>query len=83
MDKLVELGAVLGEAIAEVRRSKEVTQEELAGAVEISPRSLQRFEAGQDFPKYTTLFKIALALEVEPDIFIQPMWVSWKESTDT
>ena len=70
----------LGEAIASQRSAKGMTQEVLALEVGLSPRSIQRIEAGSEQPRYETLFRIALALDIEPNSFISPMWNSWCEN---
>ncbi len=74
-----EVCKALGEAIAKQRSAKNMTQEALASSVGLSPRSIQRIEAGTEQPRYEALFNIALALGTEPDSFILPMWNCWRE----
>jgi len=52
--------------IAEVRRERGVTQEELAARLGMAVRGLQRIEAGQNITLHT-LARIASALDVRPD----------------
>lgn len=79
---MTTLGKTLGRTIAKERASADMTQEVLASKIGISTRSLQSLEAGDDMPRYTTLFKIARALELEPEVFIRPMWMYWQEQYD-
>ncbi len=67
----------LGQTIAAARKKAGFTQERLAAKVNLNTRSLQRIEAGEDFPRYTTLFTIADALSITPDQLIMPMWDYW------
>lgn len=74
-----EVCKALGEAIAKQRSVQDMTQEVLASKVGLSPRSIQRIEAGSEQPRYETLFNIALSLDTKPDSFISPMWDCWCE----
>ena len=74
-----EVCKALGKAIAEQRSLMNITQEDLASKTGLNPRSIQRIEAGREQPRYETLFKIALALDSEPQNFIHPMWANWLE----
>jgi transcriptional regulator with XRE-family HTH domain len=55
--------------IAEVRRERGVTQDELAEALGTATRNLQRLEAGQNVTLHT-LARVATALGVDPEVFV-------------
>ena len=54
----------LGEKIKRVRKSRGITQEQLAEMIDISPRSLSNIEVGGCFVKSETLEKILEALNI-------------------
>lgn len=54
----------LGEKIKRVRKSRNLTQEELAEMIDISPRSLSNIEVGVSFVKAETLEKIISSLDI-------------------
>jgi transcriptional regulator with XRE-family HTH domain len=54
----------LGEKIKRVRKSKGITQEQLAEMIDISPRNLSNIEVGGCFVKSETLEKIIEALNI-------------------
>ena len=54
----------LGEKIKRVRKQRNLTQEELAEMIEISPRSLSNIEVGMCFVKAETLEKIIDSLGI-------------------
>lgn len=68
----------IGERIKEARRSKSLTQKELAKITGTPLMTLQRYEQGLSLPRYDRLFKIAAALEAPellseiPDIQLDP-----------
>lgn len=53
-----------GEKIKKIRKKQNLTQEQLAEIIEISPRNLSGIEIGQNFIKSETLEKILNALDV-------------------
>ncbi|NQY68437.1 MAG: helix-turn-helix transcriptional regulator [Flavobacteriales bacterium] len=63
MDREKELQK-LGERIKELRKSKGMTQLDLAAAINQDYTSITRLEAGRTNPTYVTLLKIAEGLEV-------------------
>jgi len=68
-DELVER---VTRRIAEVRRSKGLTQEQLAERLETAMKNLQRIEAGQNLT-LRTLARVASALEVTAvDLLLPP-----------
>ena len=54
----------LGEKIRRVRKSRNLTQEELSEMIDISPRSLSNIEVGTCFVKAETLEKIIDSLNI-------------------
>lgn len=57
----------LGEKIKRVRKIRNLTQEELAEMVDISPRSLSNIEVGACFVKSETLEKILESLNISTE----------------
>ncbi|WP_298425904.1 helix-turn-helix transcriptional regulator [uncultured Kordia sp.] len=55
----------LGKKIAELRKSKGFTQEELVAKCNLNVRTLQRIEAGEVIPRISTIKLIFEALEIE------------------
>lgn len=58
----------LGRKIAELRHIKNMTQEELVEACNVSVRTLQRIESGEVTPRYSTIKIILAALGEEMDV---------------
>lgn len=56
---------LLGKRIKELREEKDLTQEEVSG-LDMGVRVFQRIEKGQTSANLRTLFKIAMALGVQP-----------------
>ena len=54
----------LGERIKQIRKSKGITQRDLANKIEKSFSLVQKYEMGLTEPPYTMLMKIATALDV-------------------
>ena len=54
----------LGSRIKELRRSKGLSQSELAEKVDIDPKHLSRIEVGNGFPSLDTLEKISEVLDI-------------------
>ena len=57
----------LGEKIKRIRKLRNLTQEELAEMVDISPRSLSNIEVGACFVKSETLEKIIESLNISTE----------------
>lgn len=53
-----------GKRIAEIRRSRGLTQEKLAALTDITPLSIGYIEQGRRWPRILTLQKLAKCLEV-------------------
>ena len=58
-----------GQLIKELRLKKGITQETLAAKTDISVRTIQRIENGEVDPRAYTLQSIAIALDVDFEIF--------------
>ena len=56
----------LGDRIRQLRRERLLTQEELSERSGVGVTSIIRVERGQVEPRFTTIRKLAKALEVEP-----------------
>ncbi len=56
----------LGNNIKLLRKTKNITQEELAEIIGIHPRQLSKIETGEHFPSCKTLEKLCMVLDVEP-----------------
>lgn len=66
MENNLDIKKLLGKRIKELRTGKNLTQAQLAEAVEVAERTLSKIECGQTFVTADTLAKIITALEVEP-----------------
>ena len=62
----------LGHKIAELRKAKNLTQEELVGKCHVSVRTIQRIEAGEVTPRIYTVKIILAALGEDIDTIITP-----------
>ena len=61
---------MIGVRIAELRKNKGLTQEQLAGTMEISPKYLSSIERGKENPTLDTIIKLSESLGVNiEDIF--------------
>jgi transcriptional regulator with XRE-family HTH domain len=56
---------LLGARIKELRKARELSQDELSQRVNIDAKHLSRIEVGRSFPSLATLEKIARSLDVE------------------
>jgi transcriptional regulator with XRE-family HTH domain len=56
---------LLGARIKELRKARELSQNELSQRVNVDPKHLSRIEVGSSFPSLATLEKIAQGLSVE------------------
>ena len=56
---------LLGKRIKEIRKQKNLTQEQLAELIQIETGSLSAIESGRHFPSLPTLEKISTTLDVE------------------
>lgn len=63
----------LGRRVAELRRTRDLTQEDLAEKLEVTPRYLQSIEAGRENLGLDSLVKLATALRVRvAELFTPP-----------
>jgi transcriptional regulator with XRE-family HTH domain len=59
-----------GARIKELRKRREMTQEQLSEKIDIGVRSLGKIETGKSFPSVETLEKLVLALNTtNPELF--------------
>jgi DNA-binding XRE family transcriptional regulator len=63
---------LLGNQLGHMRRSKDMTQEELAEVIDVSVGWLSRIERGVELPNVKRLFQIAKALRVEVKDLLPP-----------
>lgn len=63
----------LGTKLAELRKAKGLTQEELVAKCNINVRTLQRIEAGEVIPRSYTLQSILSVLEVDYSEFLEQL----------
>jgi transcriptional regulator with XRE-family HTH domain len=66
-----------GRVLADLRRSENKVQEQVAEYSTYTNRYIQQMEAGEKQPTITTLFKLARALNTTPDKLIIPVWEKW------
>lgn len=60
----------VGKRVRELRKSRKMSQEQLAERIGSDPRHVSRIELGQNFPMPEMLDKLAAALDVElPELF--------------
>ena len=66
-DTLQKLRTQFGRLVSAKRRERGWTQDELASNAEISVDMVSRIEAGTTGARFTTIDKLATALQVEPE----------------
>jgi len=64
---------LLGARIKELRRIRELSQEELAEQIGVEPQHLSRIESGRSYPSIDRLEKISTALKVPLKDFFEFM----------
>ena len=65
-----ELHKRFGKKLAEIRKQKNLSQEELAWEAGVGDNQIGRIERGENSPSLSTVFKIAKALGIAPkDLF--------------
>lgn len=65
-----------GPVLRRFREEKDLSQEELAALVDVSPSHISRMESDVKVPNLEMIFRLAQALEVEPDELIKAMKTS-------
>ena len=63
----------VGETIRSLRIKKGITQEVLSGLAGIARTHLTKIESGKKQPNFETIWKIALALEMNPSELVAEM----------
>ena len=58
---------VFGEKVKRIRKKRNLTQEQLAELIDISPRNLSKIEVGACFVKAETLEKLLKALDISTE----------------
>ncbi len=71
---------LLGARIRELRKARNLSQEQLAELIDVEPRHVSRLEVGSSYPRIDRLEKIAEALNVQLKEFFEFMHL---ESPDT
>lgn len=60
----------LGKKLIKLRKEKKLSYRKLADEADLAPSFVQLLEAGKSNPSYTTLLKLAEALEVDLNEFM-------------
>lgn len=60
-----------GKRVAEIRRARGLTQEQLAEKADITPLSIAFIEQGRRWPRLATLHKLAKCLDISPAEFLK------------
>jgi len=59
---------VFGQNLRAIRKSKNLSMEQLANLAELEPVQIHRIETGKTNPKLSTIYVLAKALEVSPKV---------------
>ena len=57
--------------LKELRQARNLTQDQLAELIEVSPRTYRGYEAGKTMPRIATIKKIVIALEITADELLE------------
>jgi transcriptional regulator with XRE-family HTH domain len=60
-----------GKRVAEIRRARGLTQEQLAEKADVTPLSIAFIEQGRRWPRLATLHKLAKCLDISPSEFLK------------
>lgn len=60
-----------GKRVAEIRRARGLTQEQLAEKADVTPLSIAFIEQGRRWPRIATLYKLAKCLDISPSEFLK------------
>ena len=71
---MIEVKQVFGETLRKHRTSQRRTQQELSESANMSLRYYQELEAGTKQPSITMLFQLAISLELEPTVLLEPAY---------
>lgn len=69
---MAELRQIFGRRLRQIRRSQDLTQEQLAERVGLSVNFISLIENGDAAPSFDTIEKLAQALNVSATDFFQP-----------
>lgn len=72
----------LGSRISSYRQNKNMTQEELANRIGVTPQALSKWERNQSLPDVTLLISLCKVLEIRADCLLGTDTQSITESTD-
>lgn len=75
--------SLLGARIKELRKSRVMSQEQLAEKIGVDPKHLSRIEVGRGYPSLDTLEQIANALNVEMKLLFEFQHLDVADSVDT
>ena len=75
MDPTAAFAAVLRRA----REQQGFTQRELAGLARVHPNFIGRMERGQQEPTLSTIFALAVALDIEPDELMRDVKLAMRQ----
>lgn len=71
----------IGKLILDTRKSKGITQEELAESAKVNLRTIQRIENNENEPRGKTLIMICEALDLDPELLLSSNNLSAQKST--
>ena len=57
--------------LKELRQARNLTQEEMAELIEVSPKTYRNYEAGKTKPRVETFKRIVIALETTADELLE------------
>ncbi len=64
----VDIQKIFGASLKEIRKMKDLTQEELGALIGVEAGTIYRLEAGKNFPKSDTFAKLCDVLNIHPSI---------------
>ena len=65
------MNTILGDKLKELRKQRNISQQKVSYRTHISPVQLSRYENGKTMPNFQNLVKIAKALEVPLEYFLE------------
>ena len=65
------LGQVVARRLREIRRERRLSQEELAARAGVNRNYVGKIERGENSPTVEMLEKIAVVLEIEPELLLR------------
>lgn len=75
----MEIEKTFGGILKEVRKGKEMTQEELAYHCQLDRTYISLLERGLRQPTISTLFKLSVALDISPVEFIKKIMEQYED----